>query len=123
LLVVIGIAGMGGVFDDAAVRHEIGRQLTDLIGREQADMVESILAKSAASKHGGVVATVIGVVVLLVGATGVFAQLQDALDAVWNVKPDQTPGGIWETVKDRFLSFSMICGMAFLLLVSLIFST
>jgi membrane protein len=85
-------------------------------------MVESILAKSAASKHGGIVATIVGIVTLLVGATGVFAQLQDALDTVWNVKPDQTPSGIWGTVKDRLLSFAAIGAMAFLLLVSLVFS-
>jgi membrane protein len=119
LLVVIGIAGLA--FGDAAARGELARQLSDLIGREQAELVESMIAKSS-STSGGVVATVVGVVTLLVGATGVFAQMQDALDTVWNVKTDQTPGGIWATVKDRLLSFAMIGVMAFLLLVSLVFS-
>jgi len=119
LLVVIGIAGLA--FGEDAARGEIARQLSDLLGREQAEVVESMLAKSA-SKSGGVIATVVGVVTLLVGATGVFAQLQDALDTVWNVKPDQTASGIWATVKDRLLSFAMIGVMAFLLLVSLVFS-
>jgi membrane protein len=118
LLVVLGIAGLA--FGPDAARGEIARQLSDLLGREQAEVVESMIAKSS-STQGGVVATVVGIVTLLVGATGVFAQLQDALDTVWNVKPDQTPGGIWATVKDRLLSFAMIGLMAFLLLVSVVF--
>lgn len=119
LLVVIGIAGLA--YGEQAARGEIAVQLQNFIGDEGAKAVQTMLAKSAS--HGsGVVATVVGVVTLLVGATGVFAQLQDALDSVWNVKPDQTPGGIWATVRDRLLSFSMICGMAFLLLVSLVMS-
>lgn len=119
LLVVIGIAGL--VFGPDAARGEIARQLSDLLGREQAEVVESMLAKTAAT-GGGWAATAVGLVTLLVGATGVFAQLQDALDTVWNVKTDTTASGIWATVKDRLLSFSVICGMAFLLMVSLVFS-
>jgi membrane protein len=118
LLVVIGIAGP--VFGADAARGEVARQLSDLLGREQAEVVESMLARSS-SIRGGVIATGVGVVALLIGATGVFAQLQDALDTVWNVKPDQTPAGIWATIQDRLLSFAMIGVMAFLLFVSLVF--
>lgn len=119
LLVVIGIAGLA--FGEQAARGQIAVQLQNLIGDEGAKAVEDMLAKSA-NHDSGIAATVIGIVTLIIGATGVFAQLQDALDAVWNVKPDQTPSGIWATVRDRLLSFSMICGMAFLLLVSLVLS-
>jgi membrane protein len=119
LLVVIGIAGLA--FGADAARGQVADQLADLLGREQAEVVQAMLAKSA-SKGSGIAATVIGLVTLLVGATGVFAQLQDALDTVWNVKPPEGGGGIWATVKDRLLSFSVICGMAFLLLVSTVFS-
>ena len=115
LLVVVGIAGLA--FGEQAARGEIGHQLAGLLGREQADVVEGMLAKTA-SPSGGVIATVVGLVTLLVGATGLFAELQGALDAVWNVKPEDTPSGFWANVKDRALSFSMICGLAFLLLVS-----
>jgi membrane protein len=119
LLVVIGIAGL--VYGEQAARGEIANQLNDLIGGEGAQAVQTMLAKSS-SPGGGIMATVVGIVTLLFGATGVFASLQDALDTVWNVKPDQTTSGIWATVKDRLLSFAMVGGMAFLLLVSLVFS-
>ncbi|MDB5310864.1 MAG: hypothetical protein JWO38_5066 [Gemmataceae bacterium] len=119
LLVVIGIAGLA--FGTRAARGEIAHQLHDLIGEEGAEAVQAMLAKSA-SPGGGIAATVIGALTLLAGATGVFASLQDALDTVWKVKPGQRPGGVWGTLKDRLLSFSLVCGMAFLLLVSLAFS-
>jgi len=119
LLAVIGIAGL--VYGEAAARGEIAHQISDLIGKDQAEVVQGMLAKSA-SRSGGVLATVIGFATLIVGATGLFAELQGALDTVWNVKPDTKKSGIWATVKDRLLSFAMIGVMAFLLLVSLAFS-
>lgn len=119
LLLVVSIAGL--VFDEQAASGRLQDQLKDLIGAEGAKTVEELVARSAQHGHG-VLATVVGIVTLLVGATGVFAQLQDALDTVWNVKTDTSASGIWATVKDRLLSFSMICGMAFLLMVSLVFS-
>jgi len=119
LLVVIGIAGLA--YGEAAARGEIAHQISNLIGKEQAEVVQEMLKKSA-HRGSGLLATVIGIVTLLVGATGLFAELQGALDAVWNVKPDETKSGIWATVKDRLLSFAMIGVMAFLLLVSLVFS-
>jgi membrane protein len=118
LLIVTGIAGLA--FGEQAARGEIAHQLADLLGREQAEMVEGLLAKSA-SPTGGILATAIGLVTLLVGATGLFTELQSALDTLWNVKPEDTPSGIWANVKDRLLSLAMIGVMAFLLLVSLVF--
>jgi len=119
LLLVIGIAGLA--YGEQAARGEIAHQIAGLVGQEEAEVVQTMLARSA-STSGGVLATVIGAVTLLVGATGLFKELQDSLDAVWNVRPDQTPAGFWAMLKDRLLSFSMVCGMAFLLLVSLVFS-
>jgi membrane protein len=119
LLAVVGIAGL--VFGPEAARGELAAQLRHLIGEEQAATVQEMVAKNHAT-GGGVLSTAVGLVTLFVGATGVFASLQDALNAVWNVRPDQSPSGIWAMVKDRLLSFSMVCGMAFLLLVSLILS-
>lgn len=117
LLLVIVIAG--AAFGEQAARGEIAHQLNDLIGSEGAEAVQTMLAKST-SPGGGLVSTVVGVLTLLVGATGVFGSLQDALDTVWNVRPGARPSGLWGLVRDRLLSFSMICGMAFLLLVSLV---
>jgi membrane protein len=119
LLAVVGIVGL--VYGDQAARGEIANQISSLVGREQAEVLEGALARSA-SPTGGILATVIGVVVLFFGATGLFAELQSALDTVWNVKADETPRGVWGYIKDRLLSLSMVGGMAFLLLVSLVFS-
>jgi membrane protein len=74
------------------------------------------------SQSAGVWATVLGVVTLLVGATGAFAQLQQTLNIIWEVTP-RPDRGIWAMIKDRLLSFSMVLGIAFLLLVSLVIST
>ena len=119
LLVVIGIAGP--IFGDEAARGGISHQLRDLVGEDGANTIQDMLAKSA-SKKDGTIATVVGLALLLYGATGVFAQLQESLNAVWNVKEDDTPKGVWGMVKARLLSFSAVCGLAFLLLVSLVFS-
>jgi membrane protein len=120
LLLVIALAGL--VFgSDGGVREEVNRQLQDNLGPAQAKTVSDMLENSS-SKTQGWVSTVIGLVTLLVGATGVFAQLQDSLNTVWAVKGQQTSGGFWRAVKDRLLSFSMVAGMAFLVLVSMLLS-
>lgn len=119
LLVVIGIAGL--VFGDAAARGQVVAQFRELVGDDGATTVQTMLDASR-SKAGGVVSTAVGLVVLVVGATGVFGQLQEALNAVWNVPERKSAGlGVWQTVRDRLLSFSVVCGLAFLLLVSLVF--
>src|SRR3954468_24180194 len=83
-------------------------------------MIESMI--SAASKpHQSIVATIIGVATLLIGASGVFGQLQDALNTIWEVKPK--PGrGILGMLRDRFLSMAMVLGTGFLLLISMLLS-
>lgn len=120
LLVVIGIAGLA--FGDDAARGQVVHQFRDLVGEQGAVAVQDMLANSQ-SKTGGILSTVIGVIILVVGATSVFAQLQQALDTVWNVPERKSSGlGIWALIRDRLLSFSMVCGLAFLLLVSLVLS-
>jgi membrane protein len=119
ILLVTVIAG--AAFGEQAARGEIAHQLHDLIGEEGARAVETMLAKTR-TPGGGILSTVVGVVTLLIGATGVFTSLQDALNTVWNVKPEERRSGVWGLIRDRIASFSMICGMAFLLLVSLAFS-
>ena len=117
LLVVISIAGM--IFGEQAARGEVVAQIKDLVGEQGAEAIQTMLARSQ-PENGGVVSLVIGVVTLLVGATGVFSQLQDALNTVWDVDPKKSSaGGFWGMIKARLLSFSMVCGLAFLLLASL----
>jgi membrane protein len=119
LLVVVAIAG--AVYGEEAARGELADQIQDTVGPEGAKAIETMLANT---KNQGrtTLMTIIGVVTLVVGATGVFAQLQEALDTVWGVKPEQTGGGIWGFVKTRLVSFAIVCVLAFLLLASLVLS-
>jgi membrane protein len=119
LLVVVAIAG--SVYGDEAARGELADQIQDTVGPEGAKAIETMLANTRAQGKSTLM-TVIGVVTLLVGATGLFAQLQEALDTIWDVTPEQTGSGIWAVVKDRAVAFSVVCGLAFLLLVSLVLS-
>lgn len=118
LVIIVAIAGMA-LGQDAA-RGKLTAELAGVVGREAAKGIEAVLA-SAKSPTGGLVGSVVGGVVLLVGASGVFGELQFALNRIWEVKAK--PGrGILGEVKDRFFSFTMVLGVAFLLLVSLVLS-
>src|SRR5262249_34908454 len=97
-------------------------QLEVLVGQKGGESIRAMLESASTPGSGGVAATVLGVAMLLFGAAGLFGQLQDALNTIWEVQPK--PGrGIWNIVRDRFLSMSMVLGVAFLLLVSLVIST
>jgi len=117
-LLVIVIAVAGAVFGREAVQGEIVAQLSGLIGQEGASLVQSLVAASS-DKDKGLVASLVSTGVLLVGATTVFAELQSALDRIWHVPPAQKPQGIVATLRARVLSFGLILGMVFLLMVSL----
>lgn len=119
LIVVIAVAGF--VFGDEAVRGQLDNQIRGVVGADAALTIQEIIANSSRPADN-TVATIIGVVTLLLGAGGVFGQLQEALNTVWGVEPK--PGqGIFEMIKDRFFSFTMVLGVGFLLLVSLVIST
>lgn len=118
LLVVIAVAGF--VFGEDAARGAIMSQLEGLIGIDSAATVQSMV-ESAAKPRTGAFATIVGIVVLLFGASGVFGELQSAMNAIWEVQP--RPGRtIWELVRQRFLSLTMVFGVAFLLMISLVVS-
>ncbi|MDQ5848037.1 MAG: YihY/virulence factor BrkB family protein, partial [Pseudomonadota bacterium] len=119
LLIVIAVAGL--VFGGEAARGEIFGQLTGLIGEEGAKGVEGIVQAASEPKEG-IIATVIGVVVLIIGATTVFGELQNALDRIWRAPVRAQSSGWWNLLRERLLSFGMILGIAFLLMVSLILS-
>lgn len=119
LLVVIAVAGF--VFGEEAARGAIMGQLDGFIGPDSAATVESMI-DGAARPRTGMLATVVGVGVLLFGASGVFGELQGAMNVVWEVQPK--PGRtVWQLVRQRFLSLTMVFGTAFLLMVSLVVST
>jgi membrane protein len=116
LVIVLAMAGL--FFGASAVQGQVVEQLRDLIGAEGAQAVQTMIVH--ASRPGtGIVAMLVGILMLLFGASGVFAELQDALNNIWKVAP--RPGQpIWTILRDRFLSFVMVLGIGFLLLVSLV---
>jgi membrane protein len=118
LVIVVAIAAFA--FGEEAAQGRIVKQLDDLVGSDGAKAVETMI-KNSQQPRTGIVATVIGIATLLIGAAGVFGQLQDALNTVWEVQPK--PGrGFWGFIHDRFLSMAMVLGVGFLLLVSLVLS-
>jgi membrane protein len=119
LLIVISTAGL--VFGEEAVRGEIFGQLRGLMGDEGARAVQSLL-ESVSSPEEGKAGTVIGTVLLLIGATTVLSELQDAFDRIWHVPTKDKDGGVWGVIRSRLLSFGMILGIGFLMMVSLVFS-
>lgn len=119
LLIVISVAGL--IFGTDAARGEIFEELRGLMGEEGAIAVQGLL-ESVNKPEQSVVSTVIGVVLVLIGATTVFAELQSSLDRIWRAPARKDTSGIWALVRTRLLSFGMILGIGFLLMVSLIIS-
>ncbi len=118
LVIVIAVAGL--VFGQQAAEGRIIAQIQELVGQQGAQFIQTLL-QNARKPSSSIVASIIGVVTLLIGALGVFGQLQDSLNTIWEVQPKEGRG-IIGVIKDRFLSFAMVLGTAFLLLVSLVIS-
>lgn len=117
LLIVISVAGL--VFGEDAARGEIFAQLDEFMGSEAAAAIQSLLQsvnKPAESRLG----TMIGVGLVLVGATTVFAELQNAMDRIWRAPARKQSAGMWNLLRTRLLSFGMILSIGFLLMVSLV---
>src|SRR5437763_5019513 len=119
LLIVIAIAGL--VFGKDAAQGKIFEQLRGVLGPIASAGVQEMV-KNAAKPKNGTIATILGIVTLILGASGVFGQLKDALNTIWDVKPKET-GGVWGFLRDRFLSAAMVFGIGFLLLVALVIDT
>jgi membrane protein len=116
LIIVLAIAGL--LFDAETIRSQISQQ-TGLGERGEEGL--AMLVEGAEKSGGGILATVLAVVAILFGATGVFIQMQDALNTIWEVEPK--PGqGVWGFIKNRVLSFTMVLVIGFLLLVLLVVS-
>ncbi len=120
-LLIIAIAVAGLVFGEEAARGEIVAQIQDLIGREGAIAIQSLL-KSANEPAKSIIATVVSIITLAVGATTVFGELQSDLDRIWRVPAPAKVSGIWSMLRSRLLSFGLVLGLGFLLLVSLVVS-
>lgn len=120
-LLVIAIWIAGQFFDDAAVTNEVSQQLQLLMGATAAKAVESMLTSASQQTASGWIATILGILLLLYASTNVFAELQDSMNTIWEVK--SRPGKLWwQILHDRLVSFVMVLGIAFLLMVSLLLS-
>ncbi len=119
LLIVISVAGL--VFGEDAARGEVTVQLRSLMGERGASAVQDLLA-SVDKPVEGTFATLLGLVLLFIGATTVFGELQDSLDRIWRVPQRVRTGGWISLVRSRLLSFGMILAIGFLLVVSLVVS-
>jgi membrane protein len=121
-LVLVLLAVFGMIFGGSEhARQKLTEQLQYLIDPSGIKVIQDIAA-NAAKPQAGIIATAIGVILALFGASGVFGQLQDALNTIWGVKP-KPGGGVMGFIRTRFLSFAMVGGVCFLLLVSLTVET
>ena len=119
LVLVISIVGLVYMGQEGGARQAIESQAADMIGKEGGEAVAEML--DSRDKPAGIWSTVLSSIMLVVGATGVFASLQDSLNTVWEIPEQKSQGlGLWKMVRDRLWSFSAVAGMAFLLLVSLV---
>ena len=117
LLLVISIAGL--VFGQDAARGELFTTLEGLMGAEAAKTLQEMLG-AMSKPSNGITGTAISIGALVIGATTVFGELQDALDRIWRAPNRVKNGGLWGLLRSRVLSFGMILGIAFLLMVSLV---
>ena len=120
LILILAVTGL--FVDPQSVQEALQSQLGGVIGPTGREQVATILVNAKRPDIDAGAASVLGIVVLLVGATGAFVQLQTALNRAWQVKPDPEQGGVKAFVLKRILSFGLILGFAFLLLVSLVIS-
>src|SRR6266403_5685096 len=119
-LVLLLLAIVGFLFHDdpAGAWRKMTEQMSYFLDQSAIDVVQSV-AQKASQPSKGLFATIVGIVLALLGASGVFGQLQNALNTIWGVKAK--PGlGIGAFIRSRFLSFAMVAGVCFLLLVSLV---
>jgi membrane protein len=120
-LFVLIIAIAGYFFGQDSVNQNLIAQISETIGSETALEIQEILSKSTSEKST-TWGSIVGITILLVGATGVFVELQKTLNLIWNVKV-KPQNGFWLIIKARLFSFGLILAIAFLLTISLVIST
>jgi membrane protein len=121
-LLVLLLTLVGAVMDPQDIQGNLEAQIRSAMGPAGAEQVHTILANADRPGAGGLLPTILSVAALLLGATGVFGQLQAALNKAWGVAPDPTKGGIKSMLLKRVFGIGMVLGLAFILLVSLVVS-
>ncbi len=119
LVLIINVTGY--FFEREAISGEISNQISGVMGKDTAELVSDMVEK-AGEKKSGIISTIVAIVTILFGATGVFIQLKKTLNQIWDVK-EKPNLGFMKQLKTRFFSFGLILSIGFLLLVSLIVST
>ena len=121
-LLVMAVAVASLFFGADAVQGQLKRELLGLVGKDGAEAIQAMIAAAGKEPQSGFISSLLGIVALLFGATGVFVELKDSMNTIWGVEPK--PGlGIWGVIQDRALSFAMVLTIAFMLLVSMVLST
>jgi membrane protein len=120
LIIAIGVVGL--VIGADTVRADLLPQMQNLFGAEGASALRSLL-NGAHYMGNSRIATVVGVVTLLIGASSVFVELQNSLDRIWGIPKRSRASGLWRAIRSRFLSLGLVFGVGFLLMVSLLVST
>ena len=121
-LIVLLFVLLGAVLDPQDIQGSVEGQIRGLMGPEGGEQIRAIIANADRPGSGNVIAAVIGIVALVLGATGVFGQLQAALNRAWEVGPDPAQGGLKSFLVKRVFSLGMVLALAFVLLVSLVLS-
>ncbi|MGH8117204.1 MAG: YihY/virulence factor BrkB family protein [Rhodanobacteraceae bacterium] len=116
LLLMTGVAGLA--FGRATARAQVLGVVEQMVGSQEADVVRTLMTQ-AGNHHEGVLSTAIGIIVLVIGATTVFAHLQTALNQIWNVQAAPGRSAIWRLLGSRLMALAIVFGMAFILLVSM----
>jgi membrane protein len=119
LVICLSVAGL--VFGQKAAQGKVMHSLQGFIGKQGASGIE-ILMRSAHRPSTGILAAALSVLALIAGATGVFSELKDALNTIWEVKP-KSGGTVWQFIKTRLLGFEVVIGVGVLLLISALLST
>jgi len=121
-LLLIAITVAGAVFGEDAARGQVTSTLAGLVGSDAAKAIEDMI-KTSSQSEGGWLASIVGIVTLVLGATSVFGELQSALDRIWRAPQQQQRSGIVALLRGRLLSFGLVVSLGFLLLVSLLISS
>jgi membrane protein len=121
LLVIIMTLG-GYFFGAEAVNNRVAAEFSTIMGYETANQIQEIIIQASRMKNS-LLASVVGIITILIGATGVFAEFQKSLNTIWEVKLDTKKSGIWQIIRVRLFSFGLIISITFLMIVSLLIST
>lgn len=120
-LLVIAISITGIFLDKQSAQASIIAQFHSTFGQNGADLIQTLI-QSKASTQTSIILTIVGFIILLVGATGIFGQLQMALDTIFESLPEKSGKGIWLTIRQKLLSFGMVLSVGFMLFISLALS-